>query len=138
MTPRTPRLASPHRHPLTGRRTGQVHAARRYARALLMAAALVALAGCSSDGDVYANLPGDNPGAQCVMSCQQQRSSCLARSDTDRRTGCDVEAARQCDRIDNDDLRRSCLSQAQACMDQSPLISCSQESDRCMSSCGGS
>ena len=98
---------------------------------------LVSLAACSSGGDLYDGAPGNNASAQCVMACQQYRNACLARSDSDRRSTCDAQAASKCDRIKDDEMRRSCMSQAQACMDQSPLIGCSQDADSCMASCGG-
>ncbi|WMJ69773.1 hypothetical protein [Stenotrophomonas sp. 24(2023)] len=99
--------------------------------------ALVALAGCSSQGD----LPGDgssyNASAQCVMACQARQQKCLAQTDSDRRFSCDSQAASRCDSYKNEDARQACRMQAQACYDQSPLISCSQDAGSCMASCGG-
>ena len=84
---------------------------------------LLALAACSSGGDLYDGAPGNNASAQCGMACQQYSNACLARPDSDRRPTCVAPAASKCDRLKDDQPRRPCMSQAPACMAPSPLIS---------------
>ncbi len=100
---------------------------------------LLVLAGCSTapsyEGADF------SASAQCRMQCQASYRSCMAQDRTGNSAfSCEQQVVpapdKRCKDVANPELRRACELKAHDCTMRAPMMSCGEQRDTCMSSCG--
>ena len=105
----------------------------------LPAVFLLVLAGCSTTSSYEG--ADFSASSQCRMQCQASYRSCMAKGSIGSNDfSCEQQVVpapdKRCKDVSNPELRRSCELKAHDCTILSPMKSCGERRDTCMSSCG--
>lgn len=101
--------------------------------------AVLLLAGCSTSPSYEG--ADFSASSQCRMQCQASYRSCMARGSIGSNDfSCEQQVVpapdKRCKDVANPELRRSCELKTHDCAIRTPIMSCGESRDTCMSSCG--
>jgi len=100
---------------------------------------LLVLAGCSTTSSYEG--ADFSASSQCRVQCQADYRSCMARGSIGSNDfSCEQQMVpapdKRCKDVANPELRRSCELKTHDCAIRTPIMSCSEGRDTCMSRCG--
>ncbi|MEG0186229.1 MAG: hypothetical protein RR704_22540 [Stenotrophomonas sp.] len=100
---------------------------------------LVVMAGCSTTSSYEG--ADFSASSQCRMQCQADYRSCMARGSIGSNDfSCEQQMVpapdKRCKDVANPELRRSCELKTHDCAIRTPIMSCGESRDTCMSRCG--